>query len=116
MVNTLTIIFHKDCKASTDLILMASKLPDYEIEYIDIGTDKFETEIVIDVVPIIIIDNKESGMYKGKNAFDKIQELIENPVKKPPTNSLKYGFTNTFVEDVKDKSQKIDLEARRKVR
>jgi hypothetical protein len=116
MVNTLTLIFHKDCKASTDLLLMASKLQDYEIDYIDIATDKFETDIIIDVVPFIIIDNKEAGIYKGKAAFDKIQELIENPIKKPPVNSLKYGNVNTFIEDVKDKNQKIDLDSKRKVR
>jgi len=116
MANILTLIFHKDCKASTDLLLMASKLQNYEIDYIDIATDKFETDIIIDVVPFIIIDNKEAGIYKGKAAFDKIQELIENPIKKQPVNSLKYGNVNTFIEDVKDRNQKIDLDSKRKVR
>jgi hypothetical protein len=116
MVNTVTVIFHKDCKASTDLILLASKLQGYEIEYIDIATDKFETEIIIDVVPFIIIDNSESGIFKGKLAFDKIEELITLPVKKVPVNTLKYGATNKFVEDVADKSQKIDLDVKRKTR
>jgi hypothetical protein len=47
MVRSITVIFHKDCKASTDFIVAVSKLQGYEIDYIDIKTDKFETEINI---------------------------------------------------------------------
>jgi len=116
MVRSITVIFHKDCKASTDFIVAVSKLQGYEIDYIDIKTDKFETDINIDVVPFIIIDNSESGIYKGKAAFDKLEELIKTPVKKDAINTLKYGSVNTFIEDVKDKNQKIDLDSKRNVR
>jgi hypothetical protein len=111
------VVFHKDCKASTDFIVLVSKLQGFDIDYIDIKSDKFETDINIDVVPLIIIDNKETGIYKGKAAFIKIEDLIKNPVKKPVVNSLKYNNVNNFVpEDGKGSNAKIDLDANRKSR
>ena len=114
---SIVVVFHKDCKASTDFIVLVSKLEGYEIEYVDIKTDKFETDINIDVVPLIIIDNKETGIYKGKDAFDKIENLIKNPVKKAVLNSLKYDQATHFIpEDSKGSNSKIDLDANRKSR
>jgi hypothetical protein len=117
MPSSIIVVFHKDCKASTDFIVLVSKLQDYEVEYIDLKTDKFETDIVIDVVPLIIIDNKESNIYKGKDAFNKIEELIKNPPKKQVLNSLKYDQATNFIADTaKGSNGKIDLDSSRKSR
>jgi hypothetical protein len=117
MSTSLIVVYHRDCKASTDFIILASKLTTYDIEYIDIKTDKFETDIIIDVVPMIIIDNKENGIFKGKNAFSKIEELIRTPVKKQVVNSLKYDNPIEFIPEIaKGSNTKIDLDANRKSR
>ena len=117
MQNSMIVVFHKDCKASTDFIALVSKLQGYDIDYVDIKTDKFETDINIDVVPLIIIDNKESGIYKGKEAFNKIEELIKNPIKKSVSNSLKYDQATNFIPgEAKGSNSKIDLDANRKTR
>jgi hypothetical protein len=114
MASSIVVVFHTDCAPSADLVFRASKLQNYSIEYVDVKTDKFESEIDIDVVPLIIVDNKE--ILKGRDAFDKIEELSKTPPKKEKTNSLKYDAINTFVEDSENKNQKIDLDARRKAR
>jgi hypothetical protein len=114
MASSIIVVFHKDCTPSTDLVFRASKLQNYNIEYIDVKTDKFESELVIDVVPLIIVDNKD--IFKGKDAFDKIEELGKTPPKKEKTSSLKYDMVNTFIEDSGSKNQKIDLDAGRKAR
>jgi hypothetical protein len=117
MPSSMIVVFHKDCKASTDFLILVSKLQGFDIEYIDLKTDKFETDINIDVVPLIIIDNKESNIYKGKGAFDMIEELIKNPPKKQVVNSLKYDqATNFIAETAKGSNGKIDLESNRKSR
>jgi hypothetical protein len=117
MPTSIIVVFHKDCKASTDFIPLISKLQGFDIEYIDIKTDKFETDIIIDVVPLIIIDNKETGIYKGKEAFTKVEDLIRNPIKKPVLNSLKYDqVTNFIAEEAKGSNSKIDLDSNRKAR
>jgi|688.fasta_scaffold120503_2 hypothetical protein len=114
MASSILVVFHKDCTASTNLVVRASKLQNYSIEYLDVKTDKFESDLDIDVVPLIIIDNKE--IFKGKAAFDKIEELSKTPAKKEKTSSLKYDTVNTFIEDSGSKSEKIDLDAGRKAR
>ena len=45
MQNSIIVVFHKDCKASTDFIVLVSKLEGYVIDYVDIKTDKFEFEL-----------------------------------------------------------------------
>jgi hypothetical protein len=117
MPSSIIVVFHKDCKASTDFIVLVSKLQHYEIEYIDLKTDKFETDINIDVVPLIIIDNKESNIFKGKDAFDKIEDLIKNPPRKQIANSLKYDQATNFIADTaKGSNGKIDLDSNKKSR
>jgi len=104
------VVYHPNCKASTDFLIHVSKLQDAELEYINIKEDKIETEISVDVVPFIIINNNPSAIFKGKAAFDKIDELITT--KKPKqkeTTSLKFGKTVTFVETDSNKKDKIDL-------
>ena len=114
MEKSIVVVFHKDCKPSTDFIIKVSKLQNFSIEYIDVKTDKFESDIEIDVVPLIILDNKE--IFMGREAFDKIEELSKTPPKKEKIGSLKYDMVNTFVEDSSSKNQKIDLDAGRKAR
>jgi hypothetical protein len=117
MSNSMIVVFHKDCKASTDFIMSVAKLEGYDIDYIDIKTDKFETDINIDVVPLLIIGNKETGIYKGKDAFNKIEDLIKNPIKKQVANTLKYDQSINFIPEVaKGSNSKIDLDANRKTR
>lgn len=106
------VIYHPNCKASTDFLIHVSKLTEADLEYINIKEDKIETDINVDVVPFIIINNNPSGIYKGKAAFDKVTELIST-AKKPKqkeTNSLKFGKTVTFIESDSNKGkEKIDL-------
>ena len=118
MAVSMIVVFHKECKASTDFIILVSKLQGYDIDYIDIKTDKFETDINIDVVPLLIINNKETNIYKGKDAFNKIEELIKNPIKKQVLNSLKYDQGINFIpeEAMGSSNSKIDLDASRKSR
>lgn len=107
----IVVVYHPNCKASTDFLIQVSKLQDIELEYINIKEDKIETEINIDVVPLIIVNNDPSKIYKGKAAFDKVNDLIANkPVKtsKKETGGVKYGKGVTFVEQ-NDKKEKIDL-------
>jgi hypothetical protein len=33
------VVFHKDCKASTDFIVLVSKLQGFDIDYIDIKSE-----------------------------------------------------------------------------
>lgn len=114
MASSIVVVFHKDCAPSTDLVFRVSKLQNYNIEYIDVKTDKFESDLDIDVVPLIIVDNRE--IFKGRDAFDKIESLSKTPPKKEKTSSLKYDTINAFVEESESKNQKIDLDARRKAR
>jgi len=66
-------VFHKMCPASVNIIAKLNDVPNYKIEYIDIYNDPFEADIEIDVVPIIIVNDKD--IFKGKEAFEKIEEL-----------------------------------------
>lgn len=81
---SIVVVFHKDCQASVNIISKMDELTGYEIDYIDIYNDKFEADIDIDVVPIIIVNNTE--VYKGKEAFDKVEEL-----KRGKSSSKKIG-------------------------
>ena len=62
----IAVVYHPNCKASTDFLIQISKLQDAELEYINIKEDKIDTEINIDVVPLIIVNNDPSKIYKGK--------------------------------------------------
>tara|TARA_B100001287_G_scaffold41932_1_gene30980 strand:- start:1193 stop:1543 length:351 start_codon:yes stop_codon:yes gene_type:complete len=108
----IVVVYHPNCKASTDFLIHVSKLShDTVLEYINIKEDKIETEIDVDVVPLMIINNDPSQIFKGKSAFDKIDNLIANkPVKtsKKETGGNTYGKTVTFLEQ-STKKEKIDL-------
>jgi len=111
----IVVVYHPNCKASTDFLIQVSKLQDTELEYINIKEDKIESEINVDVVPLIIINNDPSKIYKGKSAFDKLNDLIANkPVKtaKKGTGVGKYGKGVTF-EEQGDKKEKKELSKRK---
>ena len=101
---SITVVFHKDCQASVNIISKVQELKDYKIDYIDIYNDEFESDIEIDVVPIIIVDNSE--VYKGKDAFDKIEQL-KNPLKsKKALGSSIYNRAITIAPEDPSSSKK----------
>ena len=108
----LVVVYHPNCKASTDFLIKVSRVQEAEIEYINVKEDKIETGIDIDVVPLLIIDNDPSKIYKGKGAFDKVESLLttEKPASKKPSGN-KYVKNVTFVEEG-EKKEKIDLSKR----
>ena len=108
----IVIVYHPSCKASTDFILKCDKLRTYDKEFINLKDDKIETELNVDKVPLIIINNDQSKIFKGKQAYDKLDELIlkeENP-KKNANKSMKYGAKVNFIEPPEDKKERIDLD------
>ena len=110
---SITVVYHPKCQASTDFIIKVSKLQNYDIQYINLKDDTIETSIEVDVVPLMIIDNDPSKIFKGKQAFDKIESLITREEgktqQKQTTGSLKYGQTVTFKEDTGGKKETIKL-------
>ena len=106
---SITIIFHPDCKVSVDFCSLVKKLDNYNLNFIDLQNDEFNSDIEVDIIPFICIDNKKTEIYKGKDAFDKIQSLIETNNKKESRGI--YGSTVTFKEDTKQKKEHIDLES-----
>ncbi len=111
---SIVVVYHPNCKASTDFLIQVNKLRHAEIEYINIKEDKIETEIKVDTVPLIILNNDPSEIYEGRAAFDKINDLITkpqvNPTKKE-SRGVKYSKGVTFIEQ-SDKKEKIDLSKR----
>ena len=112
---SIVVVYHPNCKPSTDFLIAASKLTSADLEYINIKDDSIETDIDVDVVPLMIIDNDPSKIFKGKAAVDKITDLVEksknvNNVNKD-SGGIKYGKSVKFVEQ-SDKKEKIDLSKR----
>jgi len=105
----LVVVYHPKCKPSTDFIIKTKQLKDVDIEYINILEDKIETQIDIDIVPLIILDNDEHQIYKGKKAFDKLDELILQPNKNKPDKSLKYTTKSVSFKHDTGKKETIDL-------
>lgn len=114
-VENLVLVYHPKCKASTDLIVKTKDLKGVNVETVDISQDEIETDLKIDVVPLIILDQDPNKVFKGKDAFDKIDEIIEtskskNTFGKSGSTGLKYGTSLKFVEEESsDKKQSIDL-------
>ena len=109
---SLVLVYHPKCKASTDLLVKSKQLKDISVEYINILEDTIETDIVIDTVPLIILDNSPDSIHIGKEAYDKIETLINKmntPVYgKTVTGGLKYGSVVSFIEDENAKNKKTD--------
>jgi len=109
---SLVLVYHPKCKASTDLLVKTKQLKDISVEYINIAEDTIETDIVIDTVPLIILDNSPDSIHVGKEAHDKIEKIINNMNKpvygKSISGGLKYGSVVSFVEDENAKNKKTD--------
>tara|TARA_B100000035_G_C20995034_1_gene552069 strand:- start:690 stop:1010 length:321 start_codon:yes stop_codon:yes gene_type:complete len=74
---SITLVYHSKCQASINILPLLKEIKNYDVDYIDIHTDKIETDIKIDVVPILILNNEH--IFKGKEAFDKIKDLNKKP-------------------------------------
>lgn len=109
---SLVLVYHPKCKASTDLLVKTKQLKDINVEYINIAEDTIETDIIIDTVPLIILDNSPDAIHIGKDAYDKIEKIINKmntPVYgKSISGGLKYGSVVSFVEDESAKNKKTD--------
>tara|TARA_B100000035_G_scaffold253903_1_gene223346 strand:- start:3962 stop:4309 length:348 start_codon:yes stop_codon:yes gene_type:complete len=109
---TVTVVYHPNCKASTDFLINVSKLTEAQIEYINIKEDKIETSINVDFVPLMIINNDPNKIFKGKSAFEKVEELLSTSKQKPEIKAKKssntYSKKVSFVEQ-DDKKDRIDL-------
>ena len=107
--NSLTIVYHSNCDPSLELIKLSKDLKGYDITYIDIYKDNFETELVIDVVPILIINH---DVFKGEKAFNKIKEL-NNKGKKVLNRTGINMYKNMFVappDDEKTKKKQVKFD------
>ena len=113
-VSNITIVYHPKCEASMNFLIKTKELTDIEIDYINFKEDSFESDIEIDIIPLIILNNDISQIFKGKMAFDKIEEIKVNKIPKKSKGSLSYGNKSvTFMpEDGSQKKVKIDLDAK----
>tara|TARA_Y100000361_G_scaffold80133_2_gene70896 strand:- start:1265 stop:1615 length:351 start_codon:yes stop_codon:yes gene_type:complete len=113
-VSNITVVYHPKCEASMNFLIKTKELTDIEIDYINIKEDSFESDIQIDKIPLIILNNDISQIFKGKRAYDKIEEIKVNKGPKRNKNSLSYGNRSvTFMpEDSSEKKVKIDLDAK----
>lgn len=114
-VSNVTVVYHPKCEASMNFLIKTKELTDITIDYINYKEDSFESDIEIDVIPLIILNNDVSQIFKGKRAFDKLEEIKVNKVpSKKNKGLLSYGNkTVTFMhEDSSQKKVKIDLDAK----
>lgn len=102
---SITIIYHQKCQASLDILPMLKDVSNYEIDYIDLSVDKVEADINLDVVPMLIINNKD--IFKGKQAFDKLEELKNKPTGK--IGKKMYRPISIAPEDETNKKNPVDL-------
>lgn len=112
-VSNITVVYHPKCTASVNFLIKTKELSDIEIDYINFLEDSFESDIDIDVVPLIIINNDISQVFRGKSAYDKLEDIKHNnKVPKKNKNALSYGNRQvTFMPD-DGKKTKIDLDAK----
>jgi hypothetical protein len=113
-ISTITVVYHPKCAASINFLIKTKELS-LQVDYVNFEEDQFESDIEIDRVPLIIIDNDPNKIFKGKAAFDKVDE-IKNSIAPPKKikNSLGYGNKSvTFMpEDSSENKKKIDLDAK----
>lgn len=105
---SVTILYHQKCQASLNILPLLKEVTGYEIDYIDLSVDKVEADINIDIVPMLIIDNKD--IFKGKQAFDKIEELKKKPNGK--MGKKMYRPISIAPEDDSNKKTPVDLGAK----
>jgi len=113
-VSNVTVVYHPKCEASMNFLIKTKELTDINIDYINYKEDSFESDIEIDVIPLIILNNDVSQIFKGKKAFDKLDEIKVNKVPSKKRGLLSYGNKPvTFMpEDSSQKKVKIDLDAK----
>jgi len=113
-VSNITVVYHPKCEASMNFLIKTKELTGIEIDYINIKEDSFESDIQIDIIPLIILNNDISQIFKGRIAFDKLEEIKVNKIPKKSKGSLSYGNKSvTFMpEDGSQKKVKIDLDAK----
>lgn len=113
-ISTITVVYHPKCAASINFLIKTKELS-LQVDYVNFEEDQFESDIEIDRVPLIIIDNDPNKIFKGKAAFDKVDE-IKNSIAPPKKikNNLGYGNKSvTFMpEDSSENKKKIDLDAK----
>lgn len=102
---SVTVIYHQKCQASLNILPMLKEVKNYEIDYIDLSVDKVEADINLDVVPMLIIDNND--IFRGKQAFDKIEELKTKPGGK--MGKKMYRPISIAPEDESNKKTPVDL-------
>jgi len=108
MSSKITIVYHPDCTPSMKLMSAISILPGVDKEYINYKEDEIDSQINIDKLPLIILN--ESDVYKGIKAFEKIKEM-SNPTKNIKKKSS-YDKKVVFIEDKDKKKERIDLDKR----
>jgi len=113
-ISSITVVYHPKCAASINFLIKTKELS-LHVDYVNFEEDQFESDIEIDRVPLIIIDNDPNKIFKGKAAFDKVDE-IKNSIAPPKKikNNLGYGNKSvTFMpEDSSENKKKIDLDAK----
>jgi hypothetical protein len=112
--NSLTVVYHPSCKASTDFIIKVDEVENYNKEFINLKEDTIESsQINVDIVPLLIINDDPNRVYKGKEAFD-ILNTLKSEIKQQnkKTNSMKYGTAVHFIEQQDNKKERIELEKR----
>ena len=102
---SITIIYHKKCQASLNILPLLKDLK-YDIEYIDLHSDKVEADIKLDIVPMLIIDNKD--IFKGKEAFDKVESL-KTKISEKKMGKKMYRPISIAPEDDSNKKKPVDL-------
>ena len=110
MSNKITVVFHPDCPPSMRILSVLGSVPNVDIEYINYKEDEFDSQINIDKLPLIILNGSGNEIYKGKRAFEKIEEL-SNPKQGNKRKSM-YEKKVIFVEDQDKKKERIDLDKR----
>lgn len=101
---SITIIYHSKCQASLNILPLLKDMNN--VEYIDLHSDKIESDITIDVVPMLIVNNED--IFKGKAAFDKIESLKEKKSEKKMGKKM-YRPISIAPEDESNKKQPVDL-------
>jgi len=105
---TITVIYHSECKPSMIFLELIKNLKGYKMNLIDMNENGFDTDLDVDIIPFICIGNKRSEIFKGKEAFNKIEELI---IRTKKDSKGVYGTVVTFKEDIKQRNEVIDLDA-----
>lgn len=81
-ITSLTVIYHSKCAASMELLTKIKPLQEkFQVNIIDYEeVDSSKTNINVEKVPVLVIN--DSDVLVGKNAFDKVDEIINFKPKK----------------------------------